>query len=300
MTATLTVTPVQSRGGRLYKREDLHRHPSGVNGGKWRQCQWLIGRLAAAGHTEVASGASVLSPQLAMTAVACAEAGLGCDLYVGTSPERAVLHPSPALAVSAGARLHQVKVAYNPALQAAVRRRAADTGAGILRYGVAPAPDAGLEELRAFHWLGGTQALALAGELPALPDLIVPFGSGNSAASILWGLAHARPADLPWRIHLIGIGPSRWDWLWRRLADLGLPPATLGGLQARCRHHDLHAAGLVTYTQRRPYTADGIVLHPTYEGKVAAWLDTDAGRRAVPGWAARDDSALLWIVGGPL
>jgi hypothetical protein len=296
-TGLLTVTPVQSRGGRLYKREDLHRHPSGVNGGKWRQCQYLIRALAAAGHTEVASGASVLSPQLAMTAVACAEAGLGCDLYVGTTPERAVLHPSPALAVSAGARLHQVKVAYNPALQAAVRRHAAATGAGILRYGVAPAPGAGGEELRAFHWLGGAQALALAGELPALPDLIVPFGSGNSAASILWGLAHARPADLPRRIHLVGIGPSRWEWLWDRLYALGVVhPA----LRDRTLHHDLHAAGLVTYTQRRPWTADGIVLHPTYEGKVAAWLDTGAGRRAVPGWAARDDSALLWIVGGPL
>ena len=31
------LTPVEEHGGRWFKRDDLNRHPSGVNGGKWRQ-----------------------------------------------------------------------------------------------------------------------------------------------------------------------------------------------------------------------------------------------------------------------
>lgn len=292
------LTPVEARGGRWYKRDDLHRHPSGVNGGKWRQCAHLVEQLAGAGHRRIVSGASVLSPQLAMTAVAAQLAGLPCTLVIGTRPESAVRHPSPQLAVEHGAELHPIRVGYNPALQREVRLLAAVTGAGILHYGVSPAPDASLDELRAFHWLGGRQALDLAERLPDLRSLVVPFGSGNSAASILWGLAHAPAGARPRVVRLVGIGPSRWEWLWRRLDDLGLPEVTLRDLRRRTRLTDLHGPGHVKYEQRRPYTSDGVELHPTYEGKVAAWLDEHPG--IAPGWADRDGTSALWIIGAPV
>ena len=41
------LSPVEDRNGRWYKREDLYRHSTGVNGAKWRQCQWLIQRARA-------------------------------------------------------------------------------------------------------------------------------------------------------------------------------------------------------------------------------------------------------------
>ena len=45
-----------------------------------------------------------------------------------------------------------------------------------------------------------------------------------------------------------------------------------------------------------PGQADGIVLHPTYEGKVVRYLD----EKAPEWWVRRDGTTCLWIVGGPL
>jgi uncharacterized membrane protein len=42
--------------------------------------------------------------------------------------------------------------------------------------------------------------------------------------------------------------------------------------------------------------ADGIVLHPTYEGKVVRYLD----EHRPSWWTRRDGSTALWIVGGPI
>lgn len=284
ITGMYDLTPVEDRGGRWYKRDDLFRHPSGVNGAKWRQCQWLVRRMRAEGAPLIVTGASVLSPQHAMTAVAAAESGLP-SLHVvgGTTPDKARKHPSVRLAVQYGAALHAIPVGYNPALQAEVRRLAEEHGAGVLRYGVTTDRD-----VAAFHRLGAAQA---ANVPPGLRSLIVPFGSGNSAASILTGLAEH--PDPPEAVHLVGIGPNRLSWLYERLDRVGV-----GELPFGVAHHDLHGTGVVAYGRAVRYTSDGIVLHPTYEGKVAAWADSHP--QLLPGWGERDGTAALWIVGGPL
>jgi hypothetical protein len=292
------LTPVEDRGGHLYKRDDLLVHPSGVNGGKWRKCLWLVQRLAAAGRAEVVAGGSVHSPQLARTAVAAAETGLACHLIIGgTTVERALRHPSPRLAAAHGAHFEAIRVGYNPALQGAARRYAAATGAGVLHYGVQPEPGAPPAVLRTFHALGGDQVRNLPS---ALRCLIFPFGSGVSAASLLYGLSCHTPApDRPHRIRLVGVGPSRWDWLWARLTDLGVTATDRADLRRRIRHDDLIGNGTITFAQRVRYTTDGITLHPTYEAKVGRWMDQQAAAHPArfPGWAERDGTALLWIIG---
>lgn len=281
------LSPVEDRGGRLYKREDLAALPVGVNGSKLRACEHLIGRAARAGAKRVISAASVLSPQSAMAAVLARRHGLGCTVVVGgTKPTTAVRHPSVRMAVDHGASLEFAAVGYNPALQSYARKLAAlDPDAYWLQYGITTPPTATPEELRAFHAVAARQVE----NLPPVETLVIPFGSGNTAAGVLMGIAQRRPADRPQRTVLVGIGPDRRTWLAERFAVMGLRlPAY--------EHLDLHGSGYAAYGDKMPGTADGIRLHPTYEGKVVRYLN----EKAPEWWTRRDGSTCLWIVGGPI
>jgi hypothetical protein len=278
---------VEERDGRLYKREDLCALPSGVNGSKLRACDHLIRQGAAAGATRVISAASVLSPQNAMAAIVAARYGLRCTVVLGgTRPGTAFKHRSPALARDAGADFEFVGVGYNPVLQAhAEKLHTCDPQSYWLQYGITTAPGASARDLLRFHQITADQ-------VANLPDtvrtLVVPFGSGNTGAGVLLGLAQHAPRDLE-KIVLIAIGPDRRAWLRHRFEAMG---ASL----PRHRVIDLHGTGYATYSDRMPGQADGIVLHPTYEGKVVRYLD----EKAPDWWVRRDGTTCLWIVGGPL
>jgi hypothetical protein len=278
---------VQERDGRYYKREDLCSLPAGVNGAKLRACDHLIRQGVVAGATRVVSAASVLSPQNAMAAVLAARYSLSCTVVLGgTHPATAFKHRSPALAREYGAEFDFIRVGYNPALQ----RRAEDIvkldrRAYWLQYGITTPPSASARELRAFHQIAADQVHNLP---DSITTLVVPFGSGNTAAGVLMGLNQHRPPALE-RIILVGIGPDRRAWLRERFERMGVS-------LPRYRHLDLHGSGYATYSDRMPGQADGIVLHPTYEGKVVRYLD----EKAPDWWVRRDGTTCLWIVGGPL
>lgn len=281
------LTPFELRAGRWYKREDLYTGPYGVNGAKLRACEHLISGAARAGARRVISAASVLSPQNAMAAVLAARHGLRCTVVLGgTTARTAFRHRSVQIARDAGAEFSFVKVGYNPALQAEARRLAAeDPTAYWLHYGITPPPTATAKELEAFHWTAGAQVENLPS---AVRTLVVPFGSGNTGAGVLLGLSRFEPSLE--RVVLICIGPDRQPWLRDRLAALGVPPGPWW------ETIDLHGTGYAVYGDRMPGTADGITLHPTYEGKVVRYLN----ETAPPWWTARDGTTALWIVGGPI
>ncbi len=282
----MDLTPVQLRRGLWLKREDLYTGPYGINGSKLRACQHLLASARAAGYGRVVTACSVLSPQAAMVATTARDLGLGCTvIYGGTRPSTAFKHPSPQIAQAAGAEFDFIGVGYNPALQRAARELVArDGSAYLLEYGITTPPGAGGPELDAFH-LGAAEQTA---NLPAgLRTLVLPFGSGNTACGVLSGIVRA--GRVPERVVLVGIGPDRREWLGFRSRRMGfeLPPY---------EHIDLHGTGVYAYGDKQPYTLDGVVLHPTYEGKVAAHLD----KLKPLWWTVRDGSACLWIVGGPL
>lgn len=281
------LSPVEERDGRLYKREDLCSLPAGVNGAKLRACDHLIRQGAAEGRSRVVSAASVLSPQNAMAAILAARYNMRCTVVLGgTTPQTAFKHKSPAMARLAGAEFEFIRVGYNPALQ---KRAAdlviADPSAYWLQYGITTPPSASPAAMRAFHQIAADQVVNLP---DTVRTLVVPFGSGNTAAGVLMGLNQHRPRDLE-RIVLVGIGPDRRRWLADRFERMGVSPA-------RYQHLDLHGSGYATYSDRMPGQADGIVLHPTYEGKVVRYLD----EKAPSWWVRRDGTTCLWIVGGPL
>lgn len=278
---------MQERDGRYYKREDLCLLPAGVNGAKLRACDHLIRQGAASGRTVVLSAASVLSPQSAMAAVLARRYNMRCLVVLGgTNPRTAFQHKSVAMAREQGADFDFIRVGYNPALQ----RRAADLAAldpqvYWLQYGITTPPSASARELRAFHQIAADQVANLP---EGIKTLVIPFGSGNTAAGVLMGLNQHRPRALE-RIVLVGIGPDRRAWLRDRFEVMGVSVP-------RYRHLDLHGSGYAQYSDRMPGQADGIVLHPTYEGKVVRYLD----EKAPDWWVRRDGTTCLWIVGGPL
>lgn len=278
---------MQERDGRWYKREDLCSLPAGVNGAKLRACDHLIRLGVVNGATRVVSAASVLSPQNAMAAVLARRYNLSCTVILGgTSPATAFQHRSPHLAREYGADFDFIRVGYNPALQ----RRAedivkTDRRAYWLQYGITTPPDASARDMRAFHQIAADQVANLP---EGIRTLVVPFGSGNTAAGVLMGLNQHRPRSLE-RVILVGIGPDRRRWLRDRFEFMGVSLPSF-------RHLDLHGTGYAQYSDKMPGQADGIVLHPTYEGKVVRYLD----EKAPDWWVRRDSTTCLWIVGGPL
>jgi len=293
-TNPLDLTPVEDHAGMLYKREDKFRLANGVNGSKLRACYHLV-RKAVDEHgiMEVVSAASVLSPQSPMAATIARELGLGSVTIVGgTTPEKAVRHLPIQMAKDLGSEIVAIPVGYNPALQSAGRRWVAENpGSWQMPYGITTPPETSLEDVRAFVEVGAAQTLNLPNEIE---HLVLPFGSGNTAAGVLYGfLTHGFPVNLK-TIHLMTIGPDKWDWMASRLEALGTPLEKLTDHVEIERIH-LHPT-FATYGDVMRETLDGIVLHPTYEGKIARYLNLCDPTW----WSARDGKTLFWIVGGPI
>jgi 1-aminocyclopropane-1-carboxylate deaminase/D-cysteine desulfhydrase-like pyridoxal-dependent ACC family enzyme len=311
------LTPVEKRGGIYYKREDYFAPLGygGINGAKLRQCIWLIGRARARGAKILISGASVKSPQLPMGTAVALHYGMSARLVIGSPRmETALRHDNVAIAARLGAQFELAKIAYNPALQRMVNDIAARTpDSFVLEYGITVTrPDAAVEE---FHRLGAEQARNIPDEVETL---VIPAGSCNSCVSVLYGIVKYPPKNLK-RIILIGIGPTRLDFIDQRLRRIetfsGLPirsqfrrwyhdgprelevghNATAGPRDARweLHHWDLHATGYATYQDEMPYSANGIDFHPTYEGKVMTYL-RERAKEFDAFWSGR---SMMWIIG---
>lgn len=284
-------TPVELRGGRWWKREDLFRiEPSGVNGSKLRACQHLIGQAAERGDVmSVVSASSVLSPQAAMAGVVARQFDLECEIIVGaTKPAKLKDHRSLQIAMDEGATVRIIPVAYNTALQKASADAALQPGVWRLPYGITTPADASLQDVEAFLAVGGAQTANLPDDIETL---VLPFGSANTACGVLYGLHDHRPAALK-RIVLMEIGPSRRKWAGDRLESVGRSLAPAGVEVEFITLHEVWAS----YGDKMPETLDDIVFHPTYEGKMIRWLNL-----VQPGWwTRRDGTTGFWIVGGPI
>lgn len=284
------LTPVEHTNGRYYKRDDLLRYPSGVNG-KVRVAQYLARKAKAAGAKGLVYGGSVLAPALGRVAEAARTNGLSCQLVIGSDPDKAVRHETVRVAVEAGAELVRSPVAYNTVLQKRAHDIADLSGGEIFQvpYGVG-APDTWSAEATA-EFLD--QDAPQVGNLPeGITDLVMPFGSGNAAAGVLYGLALGGGPESLERVRLIGVGPDRREWLARRMAKVDTP---LEDFPVELEFDTTHPH-FAEYKDRMPETEDGINFHPTYEGKVVRYLNF----LGPEWWTARDGKVCFWVVGGPL
>jgi hypothetical protein len=285
----LALTPVENRNGLLYKREDYHRNDYGVNGAKYRACRHMMVNAIMEGYDHVVSAQSVLSPQSSICATLAEELDIACTLVYGASKlETAVKHPNVAIAVKAGAMIDVTpRVAYNGVIQPYARSIAEELGAWQLPYAISMPENAARGDLQDFLAVGGRQVRNVPGDARTL---VMPFGSGNTTAGVLWGLAH-QDTNIE-KVVLVGIGPDRYGWLQHRLEVAGVGYVLEDLEVERIPLHPAYA----TYGDRMPETLDGVVLHPTYEGKVARYLNAEQPEW----WTRRDGSTLFWIVGGPL
>lgn len=291
VTSPTELTPWELRDGLWFKREDYHRNTYGVNGAKYRACRHLISKaVVELGVDHLVSAQSVLSPQACITATLAEELGLGCTIVVGASkPETAVKHPSVRIAVEAGAMLDTSRrVAYNGVIQPYGAELARALGAWQVPYAISLPADSSEQDVQDFLAVGGQQTVNIPTEIKTL---VIPFGSGNTTAGVLYGLSRFAKHSLE-RVVLVGVGPDRSEWLRERLEVAGASEI----------YHDVHIDVLplhpwfAEYGDKMPETLDGIVLHPTYEGKVARFLNS----AAPDWWTRRDSTAGFWIVGGPI
>jgi hypothetical protein len=313
---TQALTPVELINGRWYKREDKFAPLGygGINGSKLRQLIHLTHKHAqnAAG---IITGASVLSPQISMGALVAEHFGLPITVVLGaTKPYTAVTHENVAIAARVGAEFIFTPVAFNPAIQRAVTNLLKEPEyANYYRlcYGITTPDDATPQDIYDFHNVGAPQTNNIP---PEVEHLIIPSGSANSTVTILLGIAKNPPAGLK-RITLMGIGPTRLQWVWDRLETI----ENLTGLKIRdlytslyhnhkelehehqhqgpivLEHFDLHTTKFASYTDKMPFTIDGIELHPTYEGKVMTYLHQN--RHQFAEWWEGHGNTMLWIVG---
>lgn len=309
------LTPITAgESGVLYKREDFFAPLGygGINGSKLRQLVHLVGnQMKANPETKgIITGASVLSPQLSMSALVAQHYGLDITIVLGaTKPETAPRHENVAIARAAGASFRYIPVGFNPALQREVRVAQAEPAyANYYRlcYGITTPEDATDTEVEAFHAVGAPQV----GNIPAsVRTLTMTAGSCNSAASVLYGLARNTPPDLA-RVVLLGIGPTRLTWIKNRIRAIERatgtkiwdlfthryhhhPDLSGGTGPILLEHYDLHATRWTTYQARRRWRQDGIEFHPTYEGKAMAYLHETQPRW----WTHANRDVLMWIVG---
>lgn len=301
-------SPVEMHAGTWLKREDLFAPlgVGGINGSKLRACILMLKNRYERGADMIYTGASIKSPQHSMTAAVCRHFGMESVHVIGaTKADTAIKAVQVQMGAWFGARYKIIGAGFNPNLQHEVRRllEAHQGKAEVMPYGISPE---GPDEILQFHQLGGLQVQ----NLPDVHTLIIPSGSCNSLASILYGLQkNDRPSSLR-RIVTVAIGPDKTKWVWERLKQLDVADGyryhqyatgTVGIQLARepqqrnyleIVHLDLHGQGFASYQDEMRESIGDVRLHPTYEGKVRRYLNQN-----YPG--LQDDRSCMWIVGGP-
>lgn len=266
------LTPVQSVGGLLFKRDDLYEPfgPGEVNGGKMRQCMMLLDSVKDE-ITGVISCCSIHSPQAPITAAAALAFGKQCKiLYGGTSRAKLLESPMPRLCLKYGATVLLATRSGRHNVLYAKAKELKGPEDFIVQYGI--------------NLSGHSDVLlgAVAAQVENIPDeienLVMTCGSGITASGVMIGLN--RYGKKVRNVHLVATAPDRRESIHRTLREHGADRDFI--------YHDLfHTEG---FAYEKPATAvwGGITLHPNYEAKTMQWFVKSG---LDPG------STLFWIVG---
>lgn len=266
------LTPVQSVGGLLFKRDDLYEPfgPGEVNGGKMRQCMMLLDSVKDE-ITGVISCCSIHSPQAPITAAAALAFGKRCKiLYGGTSRAKLLESPMPRLCLKYGATVLLATRSGRHNVLYAKAKELKGPEDFIVQYGIN------------LSWHSDVLLGAVAAQVENIPDeienLVMTCGSGITASGVMIGLN--RYGKKVRNVHLVATAPDRRESIHRTLREHGADRDFI--------YHDLfHTEG---FAYEKPATAvwGGITLHPNYEAKTMQWFVKSG---LDPG------STLFWIVG---
>jgi hypothetical protein len=304
-----------------YKRDDKFAPLGygGINGSKLRQCIWLVNE-AKTNNPEInflLSGSSVKSPQLPMGSAVAKHFGMESAHVIGaTNPISSIKLNMVEMASWFGAGFDITKIAYNAMLQKRVKAlletpvpytsNKLKDKTFYLEYGITLDHKNNLpQKIHDFHYLGANQVR----NIPKNVDtVIIPFGSANSATSVLFGLFRFNKFHIK-NVYIIGIGPSKIKFLEERLKIIsiysgidctnflkhfeyeGFRGYTENKLGFNLFYDDLHGGGYVDYQDEIKFSVGNIELHPTYEAKVMKYITEKYGDSLI------NEKSLFWIVG---
>jgi hypothetical protein len=226
----------------------------------------------------------------------------------GTSLEKTLEHEMPALAAWLGSEFWLCTIGYNGVLQKRAQELQSYLGGKSVAYYLEYAITLGLEhsaqEIYDFHCVGAEQVRNIPDDVE---ELIMAAGSCNSSSSVLLGLAKYPKPNLK-RIHFITTGPSKIEYLTRRLEKM----REVSGFETRLFKnlpyeddmfdpvpqdfpyevivHDQQKEGFSVYSDLMPFTFHDIELHPTYEGKIMTYIMQKCPQLI-------HKKSLFWIVG---
>lgn len=211
-------TPVQQHEKSFYLKRDDWFAPlgyGGINGSKLRQLIYLVNKNKD--KKILISATSLLSPQLAMGSAVSKYFGMESIHVIGaTKPETAIKKPMVQMATWFGAKWDIINIGYNHNLQLKAQelhKKYSDSF--YLEYGITLNHKTHpIEEIFNFHEIGANQVKSL--ENVDCNNLVVPFGSSNSATSIVLGLFLYPPKNIK-TIYFFGIGPSKFYYFKERL-----------------------------------------------------------------------------------
>ena len=310
-----SLTPVELREdlgkSMLFKRDDYFcpLGYGGINGSKLRQAVWL-------GHTYltdeikyVVGGMSNHSPQHPMQAAVARHYGkTDIDVcFSSTGIPDFKREPMLELANWIGCQFFVLtNSAYNNNFQMWANRvkKSLTPEAFRMEYGITLDLSHSAQEIEAFHRVGAEQVRNIPENVE---NLIITFGSANSATSVLYGLTLYPKKNLK-RIYLIGVGPDKRQYLVDRLCKimeythmetrmfkgLDYPKTVYSPLPKEFPYEVTYLTTWHKYTDYSKLLTGisfgGIDFHPRYEAKTFNFIKT-----------ARPDliknTTLFWIVG---
>lgn len=303
------LSPITAGENWCYKREDLFLPfgDRGINGSKLRQVYHLCELATKMGKKGIVSGAVKDSPQHPMVTKIAAEYGLSSLCVTGT--KKIEEYPMLKLASDFGATFVASKVGYAATLNAIARRIAKEENLFHLETNITVTGDASY--LHSFHEVGGYQ---VANVPHKVQTIFIPAGSCNSATSVMVGLAQDF-MPLVKEIVLFGIGaegsrkpeyiPDRLKTIskssgicYEDIFDFDLmrhPSIARLSTDQRVKvvRYDLNGTGFCKYEDCMPFTKDGIVFHPRYEGKILRYIEQNEKEFA----SYENDSTCFWVVG---
>lgn len=260
------LTPVESRGGYLFKRDDLFMPYDfcRINGSKLRQCILLVDKNRDRAAKGVITGTSVLSPQAAITSAVAKANGYPCSIYYGgTNPQTLMQYDYPRLCARLGADVRIVsRTGMTSVLNAIVNRRVEETGELAIRYGF---------DLRnnLDVFIG-----SVAHQVQNLPDrldnLVMVVGSAITLVGVLCGISmYGKEVG---RIVGVGCAPNRrakietYAELVREGLGVSLPLDRLDYVDA----YNLYKGFKYEDTVTAKYY--GLTFHPRYEAKAFKYM----------------------------
>ena len=128
------ITPVEFTEGIYIKRDDLFSPFGDVNGGKFRQCFYLV-KKNIDNIKSLITACGIHSPQAPIVASIANHFGIPSTvLYGGTTERRLHILPMPLLARKYGAKIKNLKTGRHTFLYAKAREIAEQEGSFVIEY----------------------------------------------------------------------------------------------------------------------------------------------------------------------